>query len=133
MSIFTTVLVIFASIIAFGVVYNAARIALSERSRELATLRIIGFTQGEIAFILLGEQAIITLVAIPVGFILGFGLCALMSSAYQSELYRLPLVVTNASYAFAFIVIVVTAIISGLIVRHQLKSLDLIAVLKTKE
>ena len=133
LSIFTTVLVIFASIIAFGVVYNAARIALSERSRELATLRIIGFTQGEIAFILLGEQAVITLVAIPVGFMLGFGLCALMSSAYQSELYRLPLVVTNASYAFAFIVIFVTAIISGLIVRHQLKSLDLIAVLKTKE
>lgn len=133
LSIFTTVLVLFASIIAFGVVYNAARIALSERSRELATLRIIGFTQGEIAFILLGEQAVIILVAIPLGFILGFGLCALMSSAYQSELYRLPLVVTNASYAFAFVVIVVTAIISGFIVRRQLKSLDLIAVLKTKE
>jgi len=133
LNIFTTVLVIFASIIAFGVVYNAARIALSERSRELATLRIIGFTQGEIAFILLGEQAVITIVAIPLGFILGFGLCALMSSAYQSELYRLPLVVTNGSYAFAFIVIVVTAIISGFIIRSQLKHLDLIAVLKTRE
>lgn len=133
LGIFTTVLVIFASIIAFGVVYNAARIALSERSRELATLRIIGFTQAEIAFILLGEQAIITLVAIPLGFMMGFGLCAFMSSVYQSELYRLPLIVTNASYVFAFIIIVVTAIISGLIVRRQLKHLDLIAVLKTKE
>jgi putative ABC transport system permease protein len=133
LSIFTTVLVVFASIIAFGVVYNAAQIALSERDRELATLRIIGFTQGEIAFILLGEQAVITLVAIPIGFILGFGLCALMSNAYQSELYRLPLVVTNASYGFALIVIMVTAIISGWIVRSQLQHLDLIAVLKTKE
>ncbi|KST63668.1 ABC transporter permease [Mastigocoleus testarum] len=133
LSIFTTVLVIFASIIAFGVVYNAARIALSERSRELATLRIIGFTQAEIAFILLGEQAIITLIAIPLGFMMGFGLCALMSSAYQSELYRLPLVVTNTSYGFALIVIVITAILSGFIVRRQLKDLDLIAVLKTKE
>lgn len=133
LSIFTTVLVIFASIIAFGVVYNAARIALSERSRELATLRIIGFTQAEIAFILLGEQAIITLVAIPLGFMMGFGLCALLSSFYQSELYRLPLVVTNTSYAFAFIVIAIAAILSGLIVHQQLKHLDLIAVLKTKE
>ncbi len=133
LSIFTTVLVIFASIIAFGVVYNAARIALSERSRELATLRIIGFTQGEIAFILLGEQAIITSVAIPLGCTIGFGLCALMSSAYQSELYRLPLVVTNSSYAFAFIVIAIAAIFSGLIVHQQLKHLDLIAVLKTKD
>ena len=133
LGIFTAVLVIFASIIAFGVVYNAARIALSERSRELATLRIIGFTQAEIAFILLGEQAIITLVAIPLGCMMGFGLCALMSSAYQSELYRLPLVITNTSYVFAFIVIAIAAILSGLIVNRQLKHLDLIAVLKTKE
>lgn len=133
LGIFTTVLVIFASIIAFGVVYNAARIALSERSRELATLRIIGFTQAEIAFILLGEQAIITLVAIPLGFMMGFGLCALLSGIYQSELYRLPLVVTNASYGFAFIVIILTAILSGFIVHRQLKDLDLISVLKTKE
>lgn len=133
LSIFTTVLVIFASIIAFGVVYNAARISLSERSRELATLRIIGFTQGEIALILLGEQVVITLAAIPIGFILGFGLCALVSSAYQSELYRLPLVVTNASYGFAFIVILITAVISGSVIHRQLQHLDLIAVLKTKE
>lgn len=130
---FTLVLVMFAAVIAFGVVYNVARIALSERSRELATLRIVGFTQGEIAVILLGEQAIVTAVAIPLGCGLGYGLAALMSAAYDSELYRLPLVVSPSSYAYAFIVITLTAIGSGWLIRRQLNHLDSIAVLKTRE
>ncbi|HEY9660666.1 MAG TPA: ABC transporter permease, partial [Allocoleopsis sp.] len=133
LTVFTTVLVLFACIIAFGVVYNAARIALSERDRELATLRIIGFTRGEIAFILLGEQAVLTLVAIPVGCAIGFGLAALMVVAYDSELYRLPLVLSSTTYAFAFLIIVIAALFSGYLIRRQLDRLDLIAVLKTRE
>ncbi|ABW32645.1 ABC transporter permease [Acaryochloris marina] len=132
-AIFTTVLVIFSSVIAFGVVYNVARIALSERDRELATLRIIGFTQGEIAVILLGEQAIVTVVAIPFGFALGFGLAALITRAYDWELFRFPLIVTPASYAFAFVIIFLVALGSGGLIRRQLNHLDLIAVLKTRE
>jgi putative ABC transport system permease protein len=131
--VFTIVLVIFACAIAFGVVYNAARIALSERGRELATLRIIGFTKPEIAFILLGEQAVLTLAAIPVGFILGFGLTAWMVLAYDTELYRLPLVITKATYGFALIVIIIAALFSGFLIRRQLDRLDLVAVLKTRE
>ncbi|MEO0535512.1 MAG: FtsX-like permease family protein [Cyanobacteria bacterium P01_A01_bin.123] len=130
---FTKVLIAFASIISFGVVYNAARIALSERGRELATLRIIGFTRGEIAFILLGEQAVLLALAIPVGFALGFGLAALITQIYDWELFRFPLVVTPASYAFAFVVIMAAALVSGGIIRHQLNRLDLVAVLKTRE
>ncbi len=133
LGIFTTVIVIFACVIAFGVIYNAARIALSERSRELATLRVIGFTQAEIAIILLGEQALLTLAAIPLGFAIGFGVCALMSFAYNSELYRFPLIVTRATYAFAFIFVTIAAVVSGLMVRRQLAHLDLVAVLKTRE
>lgn len=130
---FTAVLVVFAGVIAFGVVYNVARIALSERSRELATLRIVGFTQGEIAVILLGEQAIVTALAIPLGCGMGYGLAALLSAAYDSELYRLPLVVSPSSYAYAFIVITLAALGSGWLIRRQLNQLDLIAVLKTRE
>lgn len=110
MGIFTTVLVIFACIIAFGGIYNAARIALSERDRELATLRVIGFTQTEIAVILLGEQALLTLLAVPIGFAMGFGISALLSRTYNSELYRMPLIVTPASYLFAFIVVTIWAL-----------------------
>lgn len=130
---FTVVLIGFASVIAFGVVYNAARIALSERGRELATLRIIGFTRGEIAYILLGEQAVLLAIAIPAGFALGFGLAALMTRLYDWELFRFPLVITPASYAFAFVVIMVAAVVSGAIIRRQLNQLDLVAVLKTRE
>lgn len=133
LGIFTTVLVIFACIIAFGVIYNAARIALSERDRELATLRVIGFTQTEIAVILLGEQALLTLLAVPLGFGMGFGISALLSLTYDSELYRIPLVVTPASYSFAFIFVTIAAVVSGSIVHRQLTHLDLIAVLKTRE
>jgi putative ABC transport system permease protein len=133
LAVFTTVLVIFACIIAFGVVYNAARIALSERGRELATLRIIGFTRQEISVILLGEQALLILAAIPFGFAMGYGLAALMSMAYDTELYRWPLIVTRSTYSFAVIVIAVAAVISGWLVRHQTNQLDLVAVLKTRE
>ena len=131
--IITAVLVIFSCIVAFGVIYNSARIALSERSRELATLRIIGFSQGQIAVILLGEQAIFTLAAIPFGSVLGYGLSALIAQAHNRELFRFPLIITKQSYGFALIVVVIAALVSGLIVRRQLGNLDLIAVLKTRE
>ncbi|WP_088889516.1 ABC transporter permease [Leptolyngbya ohadii] len=125
--------VVFACIIAFGVVYNAARIALSERGRELATLRIIGFSRVQIAVVLLGEQAVLTIAAIPVGFLVGYGLVVMLSILYSTELYRLPPIVTQSTYAFALIVVTIAAIVSGLIVRRHLDHLDLIAVLKTRE
>lgn len=133
LKIMTTWLVIFACIITVSVVYNSARIALSERARELASLRIIGFTKGEVTFILLGEQAILILLAIPVGYVIGYGLAALMSAAYNSELYRLPLVINKSTYAFTFVVVILAAIASGLVIRRQINHLDLIAVLKTRE
>ncbi|WP_019506691.1 ABC transporter permease [Pleurocapsa sp. PCC 7319] len=133
LKIMTTFLVAFACIITVSVVYNSARIALSERGRELASLRIIGFTKGEVAFILLGEQAILIAIAIPVGFLIGYGLAALMSSAYNSELYRLPLIINNSTYAFTFVIVILAAFGSGLIIRRQINRLDLIAVLKTRE
>ena len=133
LSTMTTFLVVFACIITVSVVYNSARIALSERGRELASLRIIGFTKAEVTFILLGEQAILILLAIPLGYLIGYGLAALMSVAYNSELYRLPLVINKSTYAFSFVVVMLAAFASGLIIRYQINHLDLIAVLKTRE
>lgn len=131
--VFVRVLALFACVITFSVVYNAARIALSERGRELASLRVMGFTRAEIALILLGEQAMLTVAALPVGFGLSYWVCSLMPLAYDSELYRLPLVVSRATYAFALGIVIVAALLSGLIVRRRLDHLDLIAVLKTRE
>lgn len=135
MRVMTSVLIAFACIITFSVVYNSARIALSERGRELASLRVIGFTQREISMILLGEQALLTLVAIPVGLLFGVGLAHLLiqSDAYSSELYRLPLVIFRASYGFTALVVLVAMVLSGVMIYRQLRRLDLIAVLKTRE
>ncbi len=123
----------FATIIAFGVVYNNARISLSERSRELATLRVIGFARGEISAILLGELGVLTLAAIPLGLVLGYGAAALATAALDTDLYRIPLIINHSTYAFATTVIFLAALVSGLIVRRRLDHLDLVAVLKSKE
>ena len=123
--------VLFASVIAFGVVYNAARVSLSERSRELASLRVMGFTRGEISSILLGELAVVTFIAVPVGLLVGYALAALVVLAFSTELYHLPLVIMPKTYALAALTIVVAATLSGLAVRRKLDRLNLVEVLKT--
>jgi putative ABC transport system permease protein len=131
--IFTSVLVFFASVIACAMVYNASRIALSERGRELASLRVLGFTRREISGLLLGEQALLTLLALPVGFWIGRMLCETIAGAYQWELFRMPLVLSLQSHVFAVVVTAGAALASAAIVRRRLDRLDLVAVLKARE
>ena len=123
----------FASIISVAVIYNGTRIALSERGRELASLRVLGFTRREIATLLFGEQAVITLLAIPIGSVIGYGLAAALVASFASETYRIPMVVSTRTYLFAATAAISAAIASGLLVRRRLNSLDLVAVLKTRE
>jgi len=125
--------VLFAGLIAYGVVYNSSRIVLSERGRDLASLRVLGFTRGEVSAILLGELAVIVLAAIPVGLAIGQALGALLVWATNSELYRFPFLVTPRTRVFAVVVVLVSAAISGLIVRRRVDHLDLVAVLKVRE
>jgi putative ABC transport system permease protein len=131
LSIFINLL--FASIIAFGVVYNAARVSLSERSRELASLRVLGFTRAEISLILLGELTLLTLAALPIGGIFGYGLAASIVQSIDSEVYRFPLYVSRQAVALSFLGIIGAAVVSGLLVRRRLDRLDLVAVLKIRE
>ncbi len=128
-----SMLIFFAGVIAVGVIYNGARIALSERGRELASLRVLGFTRQEIAVILFGEQAVVTLIGIPLGFLVGYLLASALVTAFATEAYRIPLVVAPSTYAFSALVAVAAAIFAGLLVRRRLNRLDLIAVLKTRE
>jgi putative ABC transport system permease protein len=130
---FNMVATLLAGSIAFGVVYNSARIALSERGRELASLRVLGFTHGEIAYILLGELAALTLAAIPVGMLVGTGLCGILVFMFESDLYRLPLIIEPYNYALGATVVAVSAVISGALVWYRLGRLDLVGVLKTRE
>ena len=129
----TTITIILACILAFGLVYNAARIALSERGRELASLRVLGFTRGEVTAMLLGEQAVLTLIAIPLGYLIGYGLCGLIIRAVDTELLRLPLVLTAQTFLSSAGIVLLAAIFSGLLIRRRLARLNLIEVLKTRE
>lgn len=133
MNLMITINVLFAGIIAFGVVYNAARVSLSERSRELASLRVLGFRRAEISMILLGELAVLTLLALPIGVLIGYGLSAAIVQSVDSEVYRFPLVVTRQAVAWACLTVLVASLFSALVVRRRLDHLDLVAVLKIQE
>jgi len=132
-TIANTFYLMFAGLIAIGVVYNAARISLSERGRELATLRVLGFSRFEVSYILLGELMLVTFLAIPVGLTMGYGLAWLTTKAFDVELYRIPLVLEISTYGAAAIIVCGAALLSGLVVRRRIDRLDLVAVLKTRE
>ena len=122
-----------AAVISFGVVYNSARISLSERARELASLRVLGFTRAEVLRILLLELALLTLIAQPPGWLMGYGLAWIMKTNLAGELMRVRLVVENSTYVLASAIVITAAVLSALIVRRRVNQLDLVAVLKTRD
>lgn len=123
----------FAMVISVAVIYNGTRIALSERGRELASLRVLGLTKREVSTLLFGEQAVITLLAIPLGWGIGYALSYVVVNALVSETYRIPLVVAGGTYAWTAAITVASALASAALVRRRLHRMDLIAVLKTRE
>lgn len=128
-----TVYSFLAALIAIGVVYNSARIQLSERARELASLRILGFTKGEVSYILLGELFLLTAIAIPLGLWMGYGMAAGMVASFQSDLYALPLIVTDTTYLRSAGIVTAASVASALVVRRRIDRMDLVAVMKTRE
>lgn len=133
MQISTRIILTFACVIAIAVIYNGSRVTLSERARELASLRVLGFTRGEVALVLFGEQGLLTLAALPLGSAIGYALCALIPAAYNTDLYRLPLVLSDRSFFFACAVVLLTALAVALLIRRRIDRLDLVGVLKTRE
>jgi putative ABC transport system permease protein len=123
----------FSSLIAFGVAYNSARIALSERARALASLRVLGFTRGEVTYILLGELGLQTLIAMPVGCLFGVALALLMSPMLKTDMYDFPFVISDNTYGMAVMVVAVAALVCAALVRRRVYNLDLVSVLKTRE
>lgn len=131
--VFTSIFTVFAAAIAVGVVYNNARVSLAERSWELASLRVLGFSRGEVSTFLLGELAIEVALGIPLGLWLGYWLAKFLTGAMQSETFRIPVVITSKTYVLASVAIIVSALVSALLVRRRIDHLDLVGVLKTRE
>jgi putative ABC transport system permease protein len=114
-------------------VYNNARIQLAERAWELASLRVLGFTKGEVSVLLLGELALEIVAAIPLGCLAGFGLAGLLIALMEQEVLEFPLVIFPSTYVYAGAVVAAAGVASALIVRNRINRLDLVAVLKTRE
>ena len=131
--IITGIYIGLAVVIGFGVTYNAARVQLSERGRELASLRVLGFTRSEVWRIITTELAILTIIAQPLGWVLGYGLGWLILRGFQSDLYEIPMVMTPATFAESSLVSFGSAAISAILMRWRISTLDLVAVLKTRE
>jgi len=131
--VYTFISTLLGASIAFGVVYNSMRITLSERNRELASLRVLGFERGEVAYILLGEMALLTLAALPLGMLIGYGLCAYLAFQFDTDLYRVALVLGMNVYAFSALVVILSTVASGMMIWRNLGRLDMVAVLKSKE
>lgn len=132
-TIMTTVYVALSVIIAFGVVYNSARIQLSERAREFASLRVLGFTRAEVSHVLLLELALLILIAIPLSWGFGYLFAWATIQGFESDLYRIPFLINRDTYALASIVVLGAAAASALIVRRRIDRLDMIRALKTRE
>lgn len=128
-----TIYMIFAMVVAFGVVYNNARISLAERARELATLRVIGFSRHEVGAVLITELVILSLLAVPLGLLIGTGFATAILHAVNTETVRVPLILTTSNYAFAVLVVTVASTISALVVLRKLNQLNLVGALKAPE
>jgi putative ABC transport system permease protein len=131
--IMMTIYITIASLITIGVSYNAARIALSERAREFASLRILGFSRGEVSLILVGEIMILAVLAQPLGWFLGYLIVLATTQGFESDLYRIPLVLKPATFAVASLVVLAASLAAVLVVRRRIDSLDLVQVMKTRE
>ncbi len=131
--VMNTIYIGIAVLITVGVTYNAARIQLSERARELASLRILGFGRGDVSYILVGEMMLIAMIAQPFGWAIGAYIAYLMSSNFTSDLYEIPLVLKTATFTIASLVVLASALGSVLIVWRRLDRLDLVSVMKTRE
>jgi putative ABC transport system permease protein len=133
MGLIQSIYLMFSVVVAFGVIYNNARISLAERARELATLRVVGMTQREVGAIIVIELVLLAVLAVPLGLVMGTGFATVIISTVSTETVRLPLVFTSHTYTFAVLVVVTASVFSALVVLRKLKQLDLIATLKAPE
>ncbi|HKJ63374.1 MAG TPA: FtsX-like permease family protein, partial [Hyphomicrobiales bacterium] len=127
------IMALIAAIITFGIVYNTARIAFAEYERDLASLRVIGFTRGETAYVLLGELGVITLLALPIGCFFGNYLAQAISEGFSTDLYQIPAIVAPDSYGAAAAAVLIASAVSGWIVKRDVDRIDPVSALKTRE
>ncbi len=131
--VFRYIMTVFSIVIAAGVVYNGARIAYIERQRDLASLRVLGFTKIETGYVLLGELAALAIIALPIGSALGFLLWSYMATALSTELYQIPIIYREDGLGYAAIIIFLATAVAGAFVQSDVSKIDLASALKTRD
>jgi putative ABC transport system permease protein len=118
-----------------GVLYNAVRITLAERTRDLASLRVLGFRRSEVAAILLGEVGLLLVIATPLGLWFGRVMAGLIveTAGFNTEQFRLPLVVFPSTYALAVSTTGIAAAFSAWSAWRKLDRIDIVEVLKARD
>lgn len=127
------IMAVISAVITFGIVYNSARIAFAERAHDLASLRVMGFTKGEAAFVLLGELGTIILFAIPAGLFLGQVLAGAIAAGFSTDLYTVPAEIGPGAFGGATLAVLIASVVSGLLVKRDIDGLDLVSALKSRE
>ena len=127
------VMAVIAAVITFGVVYNAARVAQAERAHDLANLRVLGFTRAEVGFVLLGELAAVTLLALPLGGLAGYFLTFAIAAGFSTDIYQISAEFRAASFGMAVVVVTLSALVSGWLVKRDIDRTDIVTALKTRE
>jgi putative ABC transport system permease protein len=130
---FSYMFLLFSLVMAAGVAFSAARVTLGEQERDLATLRVLGFTRYEASWVLLGELVMLLAVALPLGLALGAGLSRWMMEQFETELFSFPFVFDMPTYARAALYVTAAVLVAALWVRRDVDRLDLVAVLKSRE
>jgi putative ABC transport system permease protein len=128
-----SIYLVLATVVAFGVVYNNAQISLAEHARELATLRVIGFSRREVGAVLITELVVLAAIAVPLGLLLGTGFARGILGQVNTETVRLPLVLTAHNYALATLIVTIASVASAVFVLRKLNKLNLIGALRAPE
>jgi putative ABC transport system permease protein len=116
-------------------VYNTAVVSFSERRRELASLRVVGFTSGEVSGLLLKEtvlqSAVGVVLGLPFGYLLARGIIA--AQAQSTDLYTLPVVISLQTYLFAALGGILFILVAHRFAARGVARLDLVEVLKNRD
>jgi len=133
MGIFISGLVLFAGVVFFGSILNASLISLAERQREVATLRVLGYGPWQIGALLLRESMIVTLAGTLLGMPIGYGLSVLTAVAYNTELFRFPVVATPGTWVWTLLLAILFGLAAHAVVQIVVHRMDWLEALQAKE
>ncbi|MCX7921241.1 MAG: FtsX-like permease family protein [Clostridia bacterium] len=130
---FIALMVLFASIMGFAIIFNTTVINITERRREFASLKVLGYTRGEVENVILRENLLLGFIALLPGALVGRLMCGMLGKMFVNDLFVLDVLVYPRTYIMAFASIFVFIICAQMANRNSISGLDMVEVLKNRE